>query len=74
VEIALDGAVILCNWVFTGLADNRTRLTQRIILEGEEAASYRDDVDRTFAATLAPGMNRIAIAIDQAYAREHSHR
>jgi hypothetical protein len=72
-EIALEGAVILCNWVFQSLPDNRTRLTQRISLEGEKASSYKDEVQRTFDVTLAPGMCRIALAIDRAFARDPPH-
>ncbi|MGA7312434.1 MAG: SRPBCC family protein [Silvibacterium sp.] len=66
-EIALDGAVISCQWVFEELRSNRTELTQRIILEGDKAMSYENDVRRTFDLTLAPGMSRIAAAVDQAY-------
>ncbi len=72
-EIALEGANILCNWVFQSLPDSRTRLTQHITLEGEKASSYKEDVRRTFDVTLAPGMSRIALAIDRAYARDSLH-
>jgi hypothetical protein len=66
-EIALDGAVILCKWTFEELPSNHTQLTQRITLEGEKAMSYEDDVRQTFDLTLAPGMSRIAAAVDQAF-------
>ena len=69
-EIPLDGAVILCEWIFADLADGRTELTQQIYLEGEKASSYRKDVEQKFAATLAPGMSRIAHAIDMAFAHD----
>jgi hypothetical protein len=52
IQIDLEGAVILCRWVFSELADGRTRMTQHLTLEGEKAASYKDDVDRAFAAAL----------------------
>jgi hypothetical protein len=74
IQIDLDGAVILCKWVFSDLPDDRARLTQQITLEGEKAASYKDDVERAFAAGLAPGMSRIAEAIGKAYADEVVHR
>jgi hypothetical protein len=73
-EIALDGAVLLCKWVFSELPDSQTRLTQYIGLEGENASLYKDEVDRAFAPTLAAGMSRIASAIGLAYAREPNHR
>jgi hypothetical protein len=68
IEIALDGAVILCKWIFAAAPEGQTRLTQHITMEGEKSSSYKDDVQRAFAPGLAPGMNRIASAIDQAYA------
>ena len=71
IEIALEGAVIFCRWVFAELPDHQTRLTQHITLEGEHASSYRDKVQRAFGPGLAPGMNRIATAISNAYARDH---
>ena len=73
IEIALEGAVILCKWVFKELPNSQTRLAQHITLEGENASSYKGDVQRTFDLTLAPGMSRIAIAIDRAYARDPRH-
>jgi len=66
-EIPLEGALILCKWIFADLADGRTALTQQIYLEGEKASSYREDVRQKFAATLVPGMSRIAHAIDVAF-------
>jgi hypothetical protein len=65
-EIALEGAVILCIGLFRELPDRQTRLTQRITLDGENASSYKGEVQRTFDLTLAPGMSRIAIAVDRA--------
>jgi hypothetical protein len=73
IEIALEGALILCKWVFKELPNSQTRLTQHITLEGENASSYKGDVQRTFEPALAPGMSRIAIAIDRAYARDPRH-
>jgi hypothetical protein len=68
IEIALGGAVILCKWMFAATPEGQTRLTQHITMEGEKSSSYKDDVQRAFAPGLAPGMNRIASAMDQAYA------
>ena len=72
VEIALDGAVVLCKWMFVEISDGHTRLTQHIALKGEKALSYSDDVQRAFEPGLGPGMSRIATAIDQAFARDTS--
>ena len=70
IEIAMPGAVISCKWMFSEIPGNRTRLTQHINLEGENAFSYKEDVQRAFGTGLAPGMNRIATAISEAY--EHA--
>jgi hypothetical protein len=69
-EIPLDSALIQCKWIFADLADGRTELTQQIYLVGKKASSHREDVERAFAATLAPGMKRIAHAIDMAFTRD----
>jgi hypothetical protein len=70
IAIALEGAAISCKWLFQELAHDRTRLTQRVTLQGKNASLYQEDVQRTFAATLAPGMSRIATAIGKAYERD----
>lgn len=67
VEFPLEGAIMSCTWLFSELPGGRTRLTQRIILEGDNASVYRDAVQQGFAPALAPGMNKIAAAISQAY-------
>jgi hypothetical protein len=69
VEIALEGALILCKWQFAKLPGGQTRLRQTITLEGDNTAPYKEDVKAAFAPGLAPGMNRIARAIDAAYAQ-----
>jgi Polyketide cyclase / dehydrase and lipid transport len=67
IEFPLDGATLLFEWRFNPLPDGRTRLTQHIALKGEDASAYLADVQGTFASNLAPGMSRIAMAIDKAY-------
>jgi hypothetical protein len=73
IEIELEGAVILCKWQFSRLPSGRTRLRQTISLEGENPAPYKDDVERAFTPGFAPGMKRIASAIDESYARANPH-
>ena len=73
IEMALEGAVFLCRWVFAERSASQTRLTQHITLQGENASSYSDEVQRAFGPGLVPGINRIAIAIGQAYARDLLH-
>jgi Polyketide cyclase / dehydrase and lipid transport len=51
---------ILFHWLFDPLPDQRTRLTQRLELCGENAAAHINDIQSTFEPHLEPGMQRIA--------------
>jgi hypothetical protein len=66
IEMNLDGAALSFEWRFAGLADGRTRLTQRIVLKGEKADMYLSQVKSMFTANLADGMNRLATAMANA--------
>jgi hypothetical protein len=68
VAFPLDRATLSFEWRFNPLPDGLTWLTQYIALKGENASAYLADVQGTFASTLAPGMSRVAMAIDKAYA------
>jgi hypothetical protein len=61
IEMELEGAVLRAEWAFAAIADNRTRMKQRLVLSGPNAASYREKVRSGFGPTLADGMNRIAM-------------
>lgn len=67
-EMALDRAAMSFEWRFDGLTDGRTRLTQRIVLKGENAAAYVAQVQSEFAPSLAAGMSKIAAAMERAEA------
>jgi len=49
-----------------GLADGRTRLTQRIVLKGQKADIYLSQVKAAFTANLPDGMNKLATAMANA--------
>ena len=66
IEMSLDGATLLFEWRFVGLADGRTRLTQRITLKGEKADMYLSPVKAAFTANLPDGMNKLAAAMANA--------
>jgi hypothetical protein len=53
-------------WRFVGLSDGRTRLTQRIVLQGEKADMYVSQVNAAFTANLSEGMNKLATAMTNA--------
>ena len=61
----LGGATLSCIWTFEPAGEGRARLTQRLVLDGEKAAEYREPVEAAFAPNLAPGMARIAAAIER---------
>lgn len=63
IEMPLDQAVLSFEWRFEALAERRTRITQRILLSGENAEKYAAQVRSSFGATLADGMKRIAMAM-----------
>ena len=66
IEMSLDGAALLFEWRFVGLSDGRTRLIQRIVLQGENADMYASQVKAAFTANPSDGMNRLATAMANA--------
>jgi hypothetical protein len=66
IEMPLDGAVLSFEWRFDAVSDRRTRITQRIVLSGDNAAAYATQVQAGFGSTLADGMKRIADAMVRA--------
>jgi hypothetical protein len=63
IDMSLDGAILSFEWVFEPMAHHRTRITQRILLSGDKAAAYADQVLAGFGPTLDEGMKRIADAL-----------
>jgi hypothetical protein len=59
-------AVLSFEWVFDAMSDRRTRITQRIVLSGDNATAYADQVRVGFGSTLPDGMKRIADAFVRA--------
>jgi len=60
VAMQLDQAELLFEWHFEQLPGDRTRLTQEIVLSGDNAAAYVPQVEAGFGGNLEPGMKRIA--------------
>jgi hypothetical protein len=63
IEMPLDRATISFEWRFDAVSDRQTRLSQRIVLAGDNAAAYAPQVQVAFGANLADGMTRIAAAM-----------
>ena len=66
IEFSLDGARLTFQWRFDSISPG-TRLTQHVRLGGESAVEYVSLVQQALGSNLAPGMERIAAAIDRAY-------
>jgi hypothetical protein len=64
-EMPLDRATVTFEWRFDPLSDAQTRLTQRIVLQGENAGAHVAEMQAAFGVTLAEGMQRIARAMEQ---------
>jgi hypothetical protein len=73
IDMPLDGATLSFEWRFDGLSERRTKITQRILLSGENAASYAAQVQAGFGSTLPDGMKRIAAALVAAEAATRGH-
>jgi hypothetical protein len=64
IEMPLEPrATLSFEWRFDAVSDRRTRITQRIVLAGDNAAAYAPQAQAAFAANLADGMARIAAAM-----------
>ena len=69
IELQLDGAVLSFEWRLAAISRERTLLSQRVLLQGENAATWRAQVEASFALTLPDGMKKLASAIGAAAAR-----
>jgi hypothetical protein len=68
IDMPLDRATCSFEWQFDAASERRTKLTQRIVLWGANAATYVPEVRAGFRSTLAGGMDRIGRAIAKAEA------
>ena len=69
IETVLEGATLTFEWHFEPLSEERTRLTQRIMLSGENSAAHAPAVQAGFAPNLPDGMKRIAAMMEEAEKR-----
>ena len=66
IEMELDRATLEFEWHFVPLADHKTKLTQRLVLSGENASTYEEQIRAAFGSNLSAGMARIAAAMVKA--------
>jgi hypothetical protein len=69
VEMPLEQAMLTFHWEFDHLPGLRTRLTQQIVLSGENAAAYVTQVEAGLGLNLESGMKRIAAEMSAAERR-----
>ena len=60
IEMELDGAMLTFKWSFDALSEHRTKITQKIVLAGDNAQTYLQQVESGISSSLAEGMRRIA--------------
>jgi hypothetical protein len=72
VEMQLDRATLCFEWYFEELPGSRTKLTQQIVLSGENAHAYAAQVESGFGRNLADGMKRLASEMVSGYLAEAS--
>jgi HAD superfamily hydrolase (TIGR01509 family) len=66
IEMEFDRATLRFEWRFDPLPDHRSRMTQRVVLSGENAAAYADHVRSSFEPNLPAGMARLAAMMERA--------
>ena len=59
-EVKLTEAVVRFIWTYEELPDDRTRLSQHIVLEGPGAEAYVPVMEEHFAPNVAKGMEKLA--------------
>jgi hypothetical protein len=59
-EVELPGAAVRFIWTYEELPENKTRLTQHIVLDGPGAKAFVPAMEQHFAPNVGPGMARLA--------------
>ena len=59
-EMQLDRAMLTFEWRFDDLSGHRTKLTQSIVLSGDNAGAYAEQVEGGFGPNLPDGMRKLA--------------
>lgn len=64
VDVPVEGAIIAFEWAFAEIGPERTRVTQRISISGENAEAYAEHVRHNFGATIDDGMKRLGAQLE----------
>jgi len=68
IELDLNGAVLSFEWRFERVTNDRTRRTQRVVLQGENSAELQPQLESTFTSNVPAGMKKLATTIAEAAA------
>jgi hypothetical protein len=63
IEMPLDRATLRFEWHVVPISEQRTKLTQRIVLSGRNAKAYREQIRTGIGPTLGAGMARMSADI-----------
>ena len=63
IDMELPGATVRCHWCFDEATGNRTRITQRLTLSGENAGAFVKEVASGFEPNVPQGMRKLAATI-----------
>ena len=66
IEMPLDRATLRSEWHIVPVSEQRTKLTQRIVLSESNTSAYREQVQTGFGPTLAAGIARMSADIEAA--------
>ncbi len=66
IEIVVPGAVGRFHWRFAALANDRTRIIQRVTIAGEQVDEYAKTIGVQLEKELPAGMQRLAQVIEAA--------
>jgi len=66
IDVPLDGAVMSFEWLFDAVSEQRTRITQRFVLAGDNAPADVNQVQAGFGSNLRDSMKTIADAMVRA--------
>ncbi|HKX33433.1 MAG TPA: SRPBCC family protein [Blastocatellia bacterium] len=70
IEMELDQATIAFEWRFEALSEHSTKLTHRLVLSGDNAMKYAEQVEAGFGSNLPNGLERIAAEMEAAARQE----
>ena len=69
IDMQLPGAILSFHWKFETLSENRTRITQHLILSGQDAGAFVSQAD-VLEKSAPQGMQNLVAAIERSLKAE----